>query len=76
MLLATSSIAFQMKHEAELRRIALEREVKRAREVAIATRDELPRGIEDLTPGRDTNVRSLPRWRAVIVRRIPGLSGT
>jgi hypothetical protein len=74
MSLATSSIAFQMKHESQLRRIEFEREVQRAKYAAIAVRDELPQGIEDLTPGSHSNGRSGPRLRNMILRRTPGTS--
>jgi hypothetical protein len=69
MLFATSSIAFQMKHEAQLRRIEFEREARLAKQAAIATREALPPGIEDLTPGSDSNGQSGLRLKNLILRR-------
>jgi hypothetical protein len=74
MSLATSSIAFQMNHEAQLRRIEFEREAQRARDAAFAAQEKLPQGIEDLTPGSPSNERSGPRLRNMILRRTPGTS--
>jgi hypothetical protein len=76
MALATSSIVFQMTHEHDNRRDALLQNAARSRTaVTRIPPDELPPGVDDLTPASGSNHGSFPRLKVRIFRRIPGLSG-
>jgi hypothetical protein len=76
MALATSSIVFQMTHERGSRREALLQNAARSRSaVTRIPSEDLPPGVDDLTPTVHSNHRSFPRLKFRIFRWIPGLSG-
>ncbi|MFL5759837.1 MAG: hypothetical protein ACJ789_08860 [Thermomicrobiales bacterium] len=75
MALATSSAAAQMEQTARQKQLEFSRMAQEAHQAAQATRDDLPRGIDDLTPAPHGEQQLRPRLRARIVRYIPGLSG-
>jgi hypothetical protein len=76
MALATSSIVFQMKQAHDIRREALLQNAARSRSaVTRIPSEDLPSGVDDLTPAVHSNHRSFPRLKFRIFRWIPGLSG-
>jgi hypothetical protein len=76
MALATSSIVFQMKQAHDIRREALLENAARSHSTAPRIPSEdLPPGVDDLTPAAQSNQGSFPRPKFRLFRRIPGLSG-
>ena len=76
MALATSSIVFQMTREHEIRRDALLENAARSHKTAAhILAEDLPLGVDDLTPAAPSNPGSFPRLKFRLFRRIPGLSG-
>jgi len=73
-MLATSSIVVQMKHEAIYKNTQIERAARLAQNGAIATREKLPPGIEEMTPQTESNRQSRLRLKSFILRRVPGSS--
>lgn len=76
MALATSSIVFQMTHEHDSRRETLLQNAARSRRtVTRIPPEDLPPGVDDLTPVSGSSQGSFPHLKFRIFRLIPGQSG-